>query len=64
MVLISYDWLKDFVDLPESMDEVAEILTMLGMEVEATTEYSASLNELEVVEVIRAEQHPNADRLK
>ncbi len=64
MVLISYDWLKDFIDLPESTDEVAEILTMLGMEVEATTEYSAPLNELEVVEVVRAEQHPNADRLK
>jgi len=63
MILISYDWLKDFVDLPESPEEVAELLVMLGMEVESTTWYEAPLDRVEVVKVVRAVPHPNADRL-
>jgi len=64
MILISHDWLKDFVDLPESPEEAAELLVMLGMEVESTTWYEAPLDRVEVVRVIQTQPHPNADRLK
>jgi phenylalanyl-tRNA synthetase beta chain len=63
MVLVSYDWLKDFVDLPESPDEVAEILISLGMEVESLTRYEAPLEKVEVVQITQVNPHPNADRL-
>jgi tRNA-binding EMAP/Myf-like protein len=63
MVPISYEWLKDFIDLPESPEDVAELLIMLGMEVDSITWYEAPLDRVEVVRVARAVQHPNADRL-
>ena len=63
MVLVSYDWLKDYVDLPESPDEVAEILISLGMEVESLTRYAAPLEKVEVVQISSVIPHPNADRL-
>ena len=63
MVLVSYDWLKDFVDLPESPEEVAEILISLGMEVESLMRYAAPLEKVEVVQIIKINPHPNADRL-
>ena len=63
MVLVSYDWLKDFVELPESPEEVADLLIMLGMEVESLTRYAAPLEQVEVVRVRRVMPHPNADRL-
>ena len=32
---VTYNWLKEFVDFDLSPDELAELLTMLGLEVEA-----------------------------
>ena len=32
---VPFDWLKDFVDITKSPEEVADILTMAGLEVEA-----------------------------
>ena len=31
---ISFDWLKDFIDLKDTPEQVADILTSLGLEVE------------------------------
>ena len=31
---ISLEWMKQYVDLPESVDELIEVLPMLGLEVE------------------------------
>jgi phenylalanyl-tRNA synthetase beta chain len=63
MVLISYEWLKDFIDLSESPEDVADMLIMLGMEVDSITWYEAPLDRVEVVHVVKAAPHPNADRL-
>ena len=61
---ISLEWMKQYVDLPESADELIEILPMLGLEVEE--EESSTTNTLEKVvvgEILAKGPHPEADRL-
>ncbi|MBT6416547.1 hypothetical protein, partial [Candidatus Puniceispirillum sp.] len=57
------DWLFDHLDTDRSLDEILEILTMLGLEVESVTDRAAALAPFTIAEVISAEQHPNADKL-
>lgn len=64
---ISYRWLGDLVDHQQKPEEVAEILTHTGLEVEETLHYSTgpkTLNGLVVGEVEEVKDHPNADKLK
>ena len=42
---ISYSWIKDFLDINLTIDEVAETLTMLGLEAEISTNFD-ELNEI------------------
>ena len=59
---ISIDWLKDFVQTNESAADIADTLTMLGLEAENSIELHG-LNDIIVGEVIDRIKHPNADRL-
>ena len=64
---ISYNWLKNFVDIDKSPEELSLILTDLGLEVESlevVQSIPGGLEGLTVGEVISCEQHPNADKLK
>lgn len=64
---ISYSWLKDFVDVDWSAEEMAERLTLCGLEVEETETFESlkgGLKGVVVGEVLSAEKHPNADRLR
>ncbi len=61
---VSYNWLKEFIDLPLSPAETADKLTLIGLEEEESFEYGSSLPGVVVGEVLEAKQHPNADRLK
>jgi len=64
---ISYNGLTDFIKTNLSVDEIATLLTDLGLEVEGVETYESVKNKLAGVvvgEVISCEQHPNADRLK
>jgi phenylalanyl-tRNA synthetase beta chain len=65
---ISFNWLKEHVDLQnKSVEEVADILTDIGLEVEDVFEYSTlkgSLKGVVVGHVLETWQHPNADKLK
>ena len=64
---ISYNWLKTYVTLTESPDEVAARLVSLGLEVEHTHLTGGSAHAFDgivVGEVLSAVQHPNADRLR
>ena len=58
------DWLKDHLDTTASANEVAEALTTVGLEVEALEEAGTALRPFLVAEVISAERHPNADKLR
>lgn len=60
---ISYNWLKDFVDLTESAEEVAEKLTVSGFEVEDIIYVNKHLHDVYVGHIEKIERHPQADRL-
>ena len=57
-------WLKDHLETEASLDEILEALTDLGLEVEGVEDPSQKLAAFTVGEVLEAEQHPDADRLR
>jgi len=64
---ISYNWLKQFVNIDWSPEKTGELLTDLGLEVEGIDSYQSVKGGLEgivVGEVLTCIQHENADRLK
>ena len=64
---ISFNWLSEFLKIDLKIEEVSEILTDIGLEVEGIEKYEqfkGGLEGLIVGEVVYCEQHPNADRLK
>lgn len=61
---VSLNWLKNYVDLNASVDEICEALPMIGLEVESVeTKGMPQIDKLVVGEVLSREQHPNADKL-
>jgi len=64
---ISYNWLKNFIDIKQTPAELSLILTNIGLEVEAldcVQSIPGGLEGLVVGEVKSCEQHPNADKLR
>jgi phenylalanyl-tRNA synthetase beta chain len=57
-------WLKEHLDTDESVDVLADKLTMIGLEVEHIDDRAKALSAFTIARVISAEQHPNADRLR
>ena len=62
-MIISLDWLKEFVDIRESPRELADLLTNTGLEAEVAG-IPESLSGIVIGKVETSEKHPNADRLK
>jgi phenylalanyl-tRNA synthetase beta chain len=60
---VTYNWLKEFVDFDLSPDELAALLTMLGLEVESMEKLGEGLDDVVVALVEEIRQHPNADKL-
>ena len=64
---ISYNWLKKYIDIDKTPEELSLILTDIGLEVELVDKVQSipgGLEGLVVGEVKTCEQHPNADKLK
>ena len=59
---LSINWLRQYVDIKESPQELADMLTMLGFEAEIATDLS-SLKNIITAKVAKVEKHPNADKL-
>ncbi|MDU6492917.1 phenylalanine--tRNA ligase subunit beta, partial [Bradyrhizobium sp.] len=57
-------WLKDHLDTDESVETLANKLTMIGLEVEHLEDKAKLLAPYKIARVVSAEQHPNADRLR
>jgi phenylalanyl-tRNA synthetase beta chain len=57
-------WLKDYLETEAAVAEVAEAMTMAGLEVEHVADPSARLAPFSVARIVEAVQHPNADRLR
>ncbi|WP_263840847.1 phenylalanine--tRNA ligase subunit beta [Salinibacter sp.] len=60
---ISYNWLNEYVDHDWSPNDLAERLTMAGLEVETVRPLGQALDGVVVGEVTTVRAHPNADRL-
>ncbi|WP_443944039.1 phenylalanine--tRNA ligase subunit beta [Pedobacter sp. AW1-32] len=64
---ISYNWLKQFVQIDKTPQELSLILTNVGLEVESVEKVQPVIGGLEglvIGEVLTCVQHPNADRLR
>lgn len=64
---ISYNWLKQFIKTDLKSEEIADILTDLGLEVEGVDKYESLKGGLQGVvigHVLTCEKHPDADKLK
>src|SRR5215831_9917331 len=59
----SVNWLREFVDLPESPEEIADLLTRAGVETESIETRGAKIDNVIVSQIIASSRHPNADRL-
>ncbi len=63
---ISYNWLKEYIDIDTTPEELSVILTNTGLEVEGMEEWvsvEGGLKGIVIGEVKECEQHPNADKL-
>ncbi|WP_342271912.1 phenylalanine--tRNA ligase subunit beta [Candidatus Tisiphia endosymbiont of Parasteatoda lunata] len=57
-------WLKKFLDTESSVEEIADCLTMLGLEVEEIVDRRTELKDFEVAHILSTTPHPSADKLK
>ena len=56
-------WLKEHLDTKAKVDEIADTLTRIGLEVEEVFDPAMKLAPFRVAEVVKCEKHPNADKL-
>lgn len=63
---ISYNWLREYIDIDFPVEQLSEILTDLGLEVSKIEDYCSiqgGLKGFVTGEVIECKKHPNADKL-
>jgi phenylalanyl-tRNA synthetase beta chain len=57
-------WLKEHLDTDADVQTIAAKLTSIGLEVESVSDAGAALKDFIVGEVLTADKHPNADKLR
>src|SRR5260221_6990335 len=62
-MLISYNWLKNYVSLKEPVKKVVERLVQAGVEVAYVKQLGKDITGVVVAELLSVEKHPQADRL-
>ena len=60
---ISHNWLKEYIDVRLKPAQLAERLSMLGLEVAGYEDQAAQYEKFVIGVVLEAAKHPNADRL-
>jgi len=63
-VILSENWLREWVNPDLDAEALAHTLTMAGLEVDAVTPLAEGLSGVVVAEIVSAEQHPDADKLR
>ncbi len=63
-MIITLPWLKEHLKTKSNQNEIIDKLTNIGLEVEGINENSGELGEFKIAKIIKAEKHPNADKLK
>jgi phenylalanyl-tRNA synthetase beta chain len=64
MMKLTFGWLKEHLATDRSLDELANKLTMIGLEVERIEDKAKLFAPFVIARVIEAKPHPNADRLR
>ena len=59
----SLNWLGEFVELPNDVGQLAELLTLAGVEIEGIEPRGANFDKVVVAQITASAPHPNADRL-
>ena len=60
---VSYEWLKELVDVPENPQELVDEFTRTGTEVEGVDRTGAEFDHVVVGQVVSKEPHPNSDHM-
>jgi phenylalanyl-tRNA synthetase beta chain len=63
-VKISEQWLREWVNPTISTEDLAHQMTMAGLEIEAIEPVAGAFSGVVVAEIVSAEQHPDADKLR
>ncbi|MDC0411259.1 phenylalanine--tRNA ligase subunit beta [Luminiphilus sp.] len=63
-MILSESWLREWVNPDLDTHELAHRLTMAGLEVDAVTPLAEGLSGVVVAEIVAAQQHPDADKLR
>lgn len=61
---VSMEWLQQFIDIQEEAEEIAEILTNGGVEVENVEYLNHGLDKIVIGEITELKAHPDADKLQ
>ncbi|GGF81525.1 phenylalanine--tRNA ligase beta subunit [Azorhizobium oxalatiphilum] len=60
----TWSWLQEHLETTQPMDAIVEKLSLIGLEVEGVEDKAKALKSFVVGEVLTAEKHPNADKLR
>ena len=63
-MIITIPWLKEHLKTSAKENEIIDRLINIGLEVEDVKENSGDLGKFKIAKVLKAEKHPNADKLK
>ena len=63
-MIITIPWFKEHLKTKANQNEIIDKLTNIGLEVESVKENLDELGEFKIAKIIKAEKHPNADKLK
>ena len=63
-MIITIPWLKEHIKTSAKEREIIEKLTDIGLEVEGIKENFGGMGKFKIAKVLKAEKHPNADKLK
>lgn len=62
-MLVSLNWLKDYVKIEEDVKSLADKLTMSGSNVEGLEDYGKDIKNIVIGEIVEIKKHPDADKL-
>ncbi len=63
-MIITLSWLKDHLITNANLEKIIDKLTSIGLEVEGIKEGQGELSDFKIAKILKAEKHPNADKLK
>ena len=63
-MIITLSWLKNHLSTSANLEKIIDKLTSIGLEVEGIKESQGELSDFKIAKVLKAEKHPNADKLK